>query len=188
MSKKGSSSGSPSSRPDQPSAFEREFPGGSESANASVIALVRTGDAIMAMHNKAMRHHGVSQTGRQALAVLDGAGRSLSPTEISERLLVTTASMTSLLDTLERRRLVTRLPDPDDRRKTLVSLTESGARLVDDFLPEMIAVQTAVMAGLSEADRRQLQRSLATIRQAIAALDVDVVVAEAPERGVPRQG
>jgi DNA-binding MarR family transcriptional regulator len=96
--------------------------------------------------------------------------------------------MTSLLDTLERRGLVTRLPDPDDRRKILVTLTESGARLVDDFLPEMIAVQTAVMAGLSEADRRQLQRSLASIRRAIAAIDVDAVAAAAPERGVPRQG
>ena len=182
MAKKGSTAGSPSSHVGEPSEFQREFPGGSESANASVIALVRTGDAIIATINKAMTGHGLSGAGRQALAVLEGAGGPLSPTVIAERLLVTTASTTSLLDTLERRGLVTRLPDPDDRRRQLVTLTDDGRRVVDEFLPQVVALQTAVMAGISETERTRLLRSLAAIREAITELDADAVVAAAPRR------
>jgi DNA-binding MarR family transcriptional regulator len=151
------------------------------------MALVRTYEASMAMVNKALRHHGLSAAGRQALAVLEGAGRPLSPTTISERLLVTTASVTSLLDTLERRGLVARLRDPDDRRKLLVSLTEEGQQIIDQLLPEVIALQTAVMARLSEAERQRLLRSLDAIREAVAAVDADSVVAAAPRRKRPRR-
>jgi DNA-binding MarR family transcriptional regulator len=143
---------------------------------------VQTYETFIATANQALRHHQLSPAGRQALAILDGAGAPLSPTEIAERLLVTTASVTSLLDTLERRGLVTRSPDPDDRRKVLVALTSDGRQAVDAFLPQMMALQTAMLAGLSESRRRQLLESLAAIRVAIAALDPAEIVAAAPSR------
>ena len=145
-SSKGNRTPGPSTRTAAPNSFEREFPGGSESANATVVALVRAGDALMAMANQALRHHGLSAAGRQALAILEGAGEPLSPTTIAERLIVTTATVTSLLDTLEKRGLVVRQPDPADRRKLLVSITDEARAIVDQFLPEVVALQTAVMA------------------------------------------
>jgi DNA-binding MarR family transcriptional regulator len=169
-------------RAPEPSGFEHEFPGGSESANAGILALVRTGGASVALLDKALSHHGLSAAGRQALAVIDGAGHPLSPTAISERLVITTASMTSLLDTLERRGLVDRMPDPRDRRRLLISLTAEGQRTVDAFLPEVVALQTAVMSSLSETERRRFLRSLATIREAIDAVDVESVLAAVPRR------
>ena len=139
------------------------------------------------MTNKAVRHHGLSAAGRQVLAILEGSDEPLSPTTIAERLLVTTASTTSLLNTLEGRGLLTRLPDPDDRRRLLVSLTEEGQQVVDDFLPEVVTLQTAVMASLSEAERRRLLQSLAAIRESIARVDAAAVVASAPRRVKPRR-
>ena len=143
---------------------------------------MQTYETFIATTNQALRKHRLSPAGRQALAILDGAGAPLSPTVIAERLLVTTASVTSLLDTLERRGLVTRAPDPDDRRKVLVTLTSQGRRAVDEFLPQVVALQTAMVAGLSEARRRQLLESLAAIRDAVAALDPAEIVAAAPTR------
>ena len=70
------------------------------------------------------------------MAIIDGAGEPLSPTTIAERLIVTTATVTSLLDTLEKRGLVVRQPDPADRRKLLVSITDEARTIVDQFLPE----------------------------------------------------
>ena len=151
------------------------------------MALVRTHEAWNAIANKALGHHRLSPAARQALAVLEGADRPLSPTTIAERLLVTTASTTSLLDTLERRRLVRRSPDPDDRRKVLVTLTEDGRQVVDQFLPQVVALQTALMAGLTEQQRHQLMESLTTIREAIDTLDADAVVAASPPRGTPQR-
>lgn len=185
MTKKGSSSGSPSRRPAKSTPFEREFPGGSESANASVIALVRSYDALIATTNRATSAFDVSGAGRQALAIIEGAGGQLSPTLIAQRLFVTTASMTSLIDTLERRGFVRRLPDPDDRRKILVALTDAGQEAVDGFLPVIIALQTAALARLSEVERGQLLHCLAVIRETVEELDADAVAAAALPRVRP---
>jgi DNA-binding MarR family transcriptional regulator len=187
MTKKGSSTGGPSRRSPRLGAFEQEFPGGSESANASAIALVRTYDALIAKTNKATSLHGLSSAGRQALAVIEGAGGTLSPTLIAQRVFTTTASMTSLLDTLERRGLVARLPDPDDRRKILVTLTDAGQQTVDEFLPKVVALQTAALARLSESEREQLLSSLAVIRETLAELDAAEIAAAAPPRVTPQK-
>jgi len=182
---KDSHTGSPSAR--AVDRFEQEFPGCSESANASFVALAQVGDASVALVDKALRHHNLSRAGREALAVIDGAGQPLSPTAIAQRLIVTTASVTSLLDTLERRGLVERQPDPRDRRGLLVALTPDGHALVDEFLPQVVAVQTAAMAPLSEPQRRQLVKLLSAVRAGVAAVDAETVVRDAPARGKPEQ-
>ena len=149
------------------------------------MALARTSAAVMAVFNAALRHHDLSPTARQALAILEGTDGPLSPTTISERVLVTTASMSSLLDTLEGRGLITRLPHADDRRKQSVAITEEGQRVVDAFLPDVVALQTAMMTALSETERRQLQRYLTAIRDAAATIDTDAVIAAAGPRVTP---
>ena len=150
------------------------------------MALVRTGDRLLAGIDQALRHHRLSRAGREALAVLDGAGQPLSPTAIAERLIVTTASVTSLLDTLERRGLVERQPDPTDRRRLLIVITHDGKALVDQFLPEIVALQTAALATLTEAQRRQLVELLATVGANLTTLDADEVIRAAAPRGIPR--
>ena len=137
----------------------------------------------MALHNQALRSYGLSAAAREALAVLDGAGEAVSPTTIADRMFVTTASTTSLLDTLEKRGLVTRETDPQDRRRQLVSITAEGRALVDAFLPQIVALQTAVMAGIPEAERARFLKTLTAIQAGFQAVDVDDVVASAPRRG-----
>lgn len=187
MAKKGSDARGPSSRKEKGTAFEQEFPGASESANAVVIELVRTYNSVMSTSNRALASTGLSAAGRQALAIIEGAHAPLSPTVIAQRLLVTTASVTSLLDTLENRGFVARMPDPDDRRKVLVHLTPDGQKLVDDFLPRIVALQTAIVANLSETERRQLLHHLAAVHEAADGLDGEAVAASAPKRGKPRR-
>ena len=142
----------------------------STSANECIVGIVRAGEAFVALANRALSGYQLSPAARQALAVLDGAGEPLSPTEIARRLIVTTASVTSLLDTLERRGLVERRPDPADRRRLLVAITPPAQDLVRQYVPEVVALQGAVMNGISEEDRQQLIAVLTRIREAIAAV------------------
>lgn len=128
------------------------------------------------------RRHGLSNTAAQTLAIIEGAGEPLAPSIIAERLMVTTGSMTSLLDTLERRGLVRREAHPSDRRRLLVHLTDEGGALVDAFLPEIVAVQTALVAGLSEAERATAVHL--NERLAAAATKIDVV--DVASRAKPR--
>jgi len=184
--KKGTAPRRPSSRTSRPSPFELEFPEGSESANAAVIALVQTHSAVSSVLDSVNRELGVSSAGRRLLAVLEAAAVPLSATTISARLLVTTASITSLLDTLERQGLIARAPDPADRRKILVSITPAGRRLVDLFLPQIVALQTALLEGISEADRKHLVATLTAIKATADGLDPLAVSQAAPARGKPR--
>jgi DNA-binding MarR family transcriptional regulator len=55
---------------------------------------------------------GVGQPAATTLAVLDGAGGPLTPSQISERMLVASASTTTTLDLLERRGRGRRMPNP----------------------------------------------------------------------------
>jgi DNA-binding MarR family transcriptional regulator len=188
MAKKGTDDRRPSSHVSGPTPFEIEFPGASESANAVIIALIRTAAVVSAVHDEASKEFRLSAAARQLLAVLEGAGEPLSPTEISERLMVTTASITSLVDTLERRKFVKRTPDPDDRRRVLVSITPAGRKVVDRFLPEIVALQTAVAADISESDRKRLVTLLNTIKKQASTIDATAVRQAAKPRGVPRHG
>jgi DNA-binding MarR family transcriptional regulator len=134
-----------------------------------VAATVRTGEAFLALADRRLRAYGLSAGARQVLAVLDGDGGSLSPTTIADRLIITTASMTSLLDTLQRRGLVQRAPDGADRRRVVVTITAEGRAVIRRLLPEMLALQDEVAADLSSGDRAELVRLLSTLRAGIAA-------------------
>lgn len=140
-------------------------------------ALVQAHDDTLRLAENALRHHGLSATARQALATMDGAGGSLSPSEIAERLLTKPSSITSLVDTLERRGLVVRRRDDQDRRRQLVAITQAGTAAVRRFVPEAVALQAAVMAVLSEDERAALTRLLLAVSRAAAEIDGDAVVA-----------
>jgi DNA-binding MarR family transcriptional regulator len=144
-------------------------PGPDGSANECIVGIVRAGEAFVALANQSLNGYQLSPAARQALATLDGAGEPLSPTEIARRLIVTTASITSLLDTLERRGLVERHPDPADRRRLLITITPTARDLVRRFVPEIVALQASVMRDIPEEERRQFVAVLTRIREAIAA-------------------
>jgi DNA-binding MarR family transcriptional regulator len=146
--------------------FEVEFPGASRSASEVLLNLARTSSVSLAeldrRHKSAIGN--LSLSGWQALAVIEGAGEPLPPKVIGERLLLTSGSITSLLDTLERRGFVRREPHPDDRRKLLVNITDEARKLVDLMLAQVHATSIDVMAGISEADREHLIQTLAKLR------------------------
>lgn len=147
-----------------PADFEAEFPGASRSAAEVAANLVRTANAFLSAIDRWPRETtNLSASAFQTLAILEGADEPLPAHVIAERLLVRSASMTSLLDTLERRGLIERRPHPSDRRKILVHLTDAARRIVERALPVQHAVITATLQDVSEVDREQLMATLATI-------------------------
>src|SRR6185369_9976928 len=92
---------------------------------------------------------GLSRGEVGALSALRVAGppHRLSPTRLGRGLLLSSAGVTSRIDRLERRGLVVRLADPDDRRGVIVELTDRGLALVDD-----------AVAAKGESDRLLLGR------------------------------
>lgn len=125
------------------------------------------------------RRHGLSHAALNALAVIEGAGGPLPAGEVSARMHITTGTMTSVLDTLERNGYVKRLADPSDRRRVLVDITPAAQAVLDKMLPE---VQHVIAVALRDIDDDTLQAffdTLATVSAAIAAVPDNVPPAAA---------
>jgi DNA-binding MarR family transcriptional regulator len=149
--------------------FEEEYPGADGLATECYANLVRTGDRLIGLHDRqAGEDHNLSGTAKQALAVIDGAGEPLEPSVIAERLIITTGSMTSILNTLERRGLIRRLPHPEDRRKLLIAINAEGTAIVDELLPSLhIRERTIIRDALTKTEQRQLRGLLAKVQASI---------------------
>jgi len=130
---------------------------------------VQTGNRLIGLHDRqAWDDHNLSGTAKQALAVLEGADEPLEPTVIAERLIITTGSMTSMLNTLERRGLVRRMPHPADRRKLLISITATGAAIVDRMLPSLHSRERTIMNdALTKTEQRELRTLLAKVQASV---------------------
>jgi DNA-binding MarR family transcriptional regulator len=96
---------------------------------------------------------GVGSTEISALFYLFTEGTS-TPTELAARLQITTASVTELVERLGRAGLARRAPHPHDRRKVVLSLTETAQRQVGAMF-ERIAVSTARCTSLLDGDERE---------------------------------
>jgi MarR family 2-MHQ and catechol resistance regulon transcriptional repressor len=72
------------------------------------------------------------------LTVLADAGEaSLTCSEIAEKTLITKGGITGILDRLEARGFIKRMPSRDDRRSVLVRLSAKGAEFFRKFYPEL---------------------------------------------------
>ena len=98
-----------------------------------------------------------------ALAVIDGAGEPLTPSQVSDRVLVASATMTATLDLLERRGWIRRIPNPDDRRSVLIEITSDGRAITDQLLPGIRALERSVLSVLTPGERAGLLELLAKI-------------------------
>ena len=109
--------------------------------------------------------HGLRRHEFDVLAALRRAGEpfELTAGELAARTYVTSGTMTSRLDGLTERRLVTRAPDREDGRLVRVALTAPGRELVDAAFAELVAAERDLLTPLAPADLAALAESLRTL-------------------------
>ena len=148
--------------------FETEYPGADPTSAECYINVVRTADQLFAELARRLRAEaGISSTAMMVLATIDGLGGRSTPAEIGRHVVVSSAAITSLIDTNEKHGYVRRAPDAVDRRRTWVGLTPEGRALVDRLLPGVHQVETDVMGALAPAERLELLRLLAKIQVSV---------------------
>jgi DNA-binding MarR family transcriptional regulator len=145
------------------------FPTLQPSACDAFLNLLRTGDDVFAVVDRFLSGHDISQ-GRFTVLMLLGreceeeADRPTTPATLAEQAGVTRATMTGLIDTLEKDRLVAREPDTDDRRTIHVRLTGEGQAVLDAMLPAYFQCVADILRPLSESERGKLVRLLQKIQ------------------------
>jgi MarR family 2-MHQ and catechol resistance regulon transcriptional repressor len=88
---------------------------------------------------------------------------------IGKKVLLTSGSITTAIDRLESKKLVLRVPHPQDLRARLVQLTAAGRRMIECAFSQHIADMEETMAVLDPAERLQLVRLLKKVGFAAAA-------------------
>jgi DNA-binding MarR family transcriptional regulator len=76
--------------------------------------------------------------------------------KLAEHLRLSSGAMTNRLDRLEAAGLIRRLPDPDDRRGTIVEPTELGHSMWDKTVGAAARREIGYTSGLSQAEKEQL--------------------------------
>jgi DNA-binding MarR family transcriptional regulator len=92
------------------------------------------------------------------LAALRRSGEPyrLSPGQLVAQTMVTSGTMTNRIDRLAGRGLVRRLPDPADGRGVMVRLEDSGRRVADAALADLLQIERAALAGLDPGEHERL--------------------------------
>ncbi|KXU82786.1 transcriptional regulator [Paraburkholderia monticola] len=78
----------------------------------------------------------------------------LNQLELSKRVGIASTTAVPALDNLEKRGLVQRTRDPNDRRKYFVNLKPEGKRLVDELMPELTQMIATSLDGITPRDIR----------------------------------
>jgi DNA-binding MarR family transcriptional regulator len=108
------------------------------------------------------KSHGLQLGEFDVLATLrrSGAPYELAPTQLFEALLISSGGMTNRLDRLEKAGLIARAPNPQDRRGTLVLLTEEGLALMNRIVPLHVENEARSLSNLSREEQETLDRLL----------------------------
>lgn len=101
------------------------------------------------------------------LAQLDRAPEGLTMGELSSRLMVSNGNVTGLAEALVREGLVSRVPEPGDRRSLRIKLTPTGKRSFDAITPTHERWIDQMMAGLARAEMARLLELLGNLKQSV---------------------
>ncbi len=107
---------------------------------------------------------GLELTPQQARALLQ-LDQPCPMGSLADRLHCDASNITGIADRLETRGLVSREPDPADRRVKALALTPRGRRARNEL--ERTVRSSPVMAGLSAAERRTLRELLAKVADSV---------------------
>jgi len=87
--------------------------------------------------NEMMKYHGVSYTEYRALRLLIRYPDGIEPSVIADTLTILRQYVTKMVDDLQKRNLVERVPHPSDRRRINIRLTPEGLSLTKILIDEM---------------------------------------------------
>jgi MarR family 2-MHQ and catechol resistance regulon transcriptional repressor len=118
---------------------------------------MRAADSVRARLEPHITRHGVTTTQFGVLEALHHVG-PMNHRNLGSKLLVSKGNVTVVVDNLERRGLVKRVADAQDRRQTIVHLTPAGRRLIRRMFPQQASAIVKEFSVLTVAELTTLAR------------------------------
>ena len=150
-----------------PDDFYDQTPEGNVLATEAVMNTIRTADLVFDQIGRLLRPLNVSAAGGLVLGILRDHG-AMSPSILSDHLIVTRATVTGVLDSLERRGFVSRSPNPADRRGQIAEITPSGLAVLRELRTLIHRHEKAWMGVLSDDELRTYIELLHRIQDGVS--------------------
>ena len=131
-----------------------EYDADTQRALTLFVALLRGMDSVTAHARKDIAQHGLTPSEFAVLELLYHKG-PLPHGEVAARVLLTIASISHVVDCLEKQELVERAPCPQDRRVSYVTLTEAGREKIAAIFPGHAECMRRAVSGLSPEEQEQ---------------------------------
>lgn len=149
------------------------FPDSQSGTTRQVLAALRRIIRAIDLHSRNLvQRYGL--TGPQLVVLKELIDRSPQPVSaLAGAVNLSQATVTGILDRLERKEMVTRTRDRRDKRKVLVSPTAGAAVVLADAPPLLQEHFTAALARLPDWEQTQILSSLQRIVALMEAGDVD---------------
>lgn len=152
-----------------PHDFYDQTPDANVLATEAVMNTLSTADMLFDRIGRLLRPLNVSAAGGLVLGMLRDHG-PMSPSILGERLIVTRATVTGLLDSLERRGFIRRSAKPGDRRSLVVEITPAGLTVLGEVRTIVHRHEKAWLNDLSDPDLRSYIELLHRIQDSIASV------------------
>ena len=129
------------------------------SGAGSVLLILRLARASAWRLGRGLAESGLAWADYAVLHHLDAQG-ALAQRELAGALRIQPSNIVALLDELERRGLLERSPDPGDRRRHRVELTDGGRRTLERASRAARAAEADLLAPLTATERRRFHSCL----------------------------
>lgn len=123
------------------------------------MMLYKALDVVMPRFREIYREFGLTEKQWRILRVL-WEHDEMSPREMADQVLIPPPSLVGVLNRLEKRNLVARRPNDDDRRGLLVRITDEGKKLRAQVIPRVDVVYSELRASIDPDIWNQLQTGL----------------------------
>lgn len=141
---------------------------GARPSGARITYLVKQLElAIRADMDVMAREYGLTALQYTALTVLK-RHPGMSGAQLARRSFVSAQAGSEMIATLERKQLITREPDPTNRRILRVRLTAEGEQTVDACQAWMDRLEKQMLSGLTGTEAQALRSALDTCVQALS--------------------
>lgn len=121
----------------------------------TLIALSRATNSVHKREYKTIKEGGLTVSQFAVLEVLYHKG-ALRVQEIIEKTLSTGGNMTVVIENLVKDDLVMRYKDPEDKRASLISITDKGKVIIEDIFPRHVENINEIFSTLTEEEKKNL--------------------------------
>jgi DNA-binding MarR family transcriptional regulator len=135
-------------------------------APGELWSLLHAANAVESQIDRALAGVGLSLPKFAALSQLHAAGESLPLGELAARLACVKSNVTQLVDRLQADGLVSREPDPNDRRSRLAVLTTAGRKALEAGTRVQQQAEREAFGALNAEESHQLQALIAKLDRA----------------------